>query len=320
MGIRQNQRVKYLLGLHKVRYTSLLFKAFAMPRHVCIVTMKSSTSSPEFRIDTRNAIPRARDSGSHEDSMRSTGRHSGASSSSLVSKAPTDTHDESFSSCQKADVLELKIEKLSKHIETLQIKIDMLTMESERHSQERITLIEMIQSLESQIEKKSVIEALRMQDEVSRQMEYRDRIRELESLLEASKLCSKNHKHELLMLAEVFNDRKAVMEAAHQTEICDLQAKHDALEADLRYSSRRCLQYYRHSSDLCQLIDSLNIYIGELENKFSELLRMKSSELELANKNYTEALENLRSHGSRCDLFQAGIRRAAAFLAELSEK
>ena len=250
-----------------------------------------------FKIEShssKNTITRARESGSHEDSTRSTVRHSSISISSVVSN--------DSSSVQECLALRQQVEALQLHAETLQNTIASLEKEVDHLKNDNTTLKDLIMSLNSQI------------------LECRE-----ES--ELHRLDSERHRNEFWVFARLFSDRKATLAKDHQEELKRLQEKIDTLEVESIHMSRQYLRYCQHNSQLCQLVDSLNIYVSEIETRFADLLQRKCSELGTLRSQYEDALETTRSlklsHDAlkgELDIFKAGIHRAAAFLAELGTR
>lgn len=306
--------------------------------------MQSYELSPALKTNPKEGLQRARESGSHEDSTLSTVRRSSASSAA----DSVAVSDNGSCSIQERNDLRMSNEKLRHQVEDLQRKneqlfcqVEDLHMKNEQlqhqvdvvqstigaqlaeitdRDRDISTLKEIVQSLQSQLKKKADIEALQTQIEAHRQAHDEKRIQNLNQEVEALKVRSDNYRNELWTFARLFRDRRDTIEKEHREEIEDWKRRHSALATDLVLASQQCLRYHQHNGDLCQLVDSLNIYVCELENRFNEVLQSKSAELESVRRRHDDSMENLRSRDERLDLFKAGVRRAAAFLAELAEK
>jgi chromosome segregation ATPase len=221
-----------------------------------------------FYIMESITIPRARDSASHEIAVSESNEitHTTIRHSSTLS-----TSDDE---CVK---LRQQLETLQQQIGGCQEIIASLENENGVYAQDNVSLSEVIKSLETQL--------AGCRDES-----------------EKYKNDSERHRHELWVFCRLFSNRKSAIEAEHQEALKQLKDKIITLETD---SSHIIRQYHRHvrcNDQLCRHIESLNVYIGEIEAESSHLalqleactvsLQIKSTELGLLQAQHSDALQS----------------------------
>jgi chromosome segregation ATPase len=270
-------------------------------------------------------VPFARDSASHDECTRSTVRHSSATSTGmprdsasdiigskftgiLVKKGETLVHtvstqtDSPMNIAQESVLLRQQVKTLQEHVEVLQRIIETMEKEVGDSRRENKSHAALIQSLQEKI------------DECIEESERH-------------KKDSERHRHELWVFARLFSDRKASIAAEHQADLKCLQDRLDSLVSESYHTSRQCLRYSQHNQQLCQLVDSLNLYIADMEIRYTDVIQIKASELGVLHAQHCDALSAAKCLQSRVDaqtkeqeIVKAGISRAAAFLAALGAR
>lgn len=214
------------------------------------------------------SIPRARESASHENAVRE----------SNESTQTTIRHSSTLSTSDDECVtLRQQLEILQQENECYQEIISSLENKNRAYEQDNRSLSGAVNSLETQLTK--------CRDES-----------------EKYKNDSERHRHELWVFCRLFSNRKSTIEAEHQEALKQLKDRIITLEADSCHIVR---QYHRHvkcNDELCRHIESLQIYIGEIEAESSHLalqfeacavsLRIKSTEVDLLQAQHSDALQS----------------------------
>jgi chromosome segregation ATPase len=302
--------------------------------------MESPNLSPVSEGFSRNfkaaGIPRARESGSHEDSTLSTVRRFSNQSLSTVDKCSVDSSFRQQTDDPQSHVnylqnqvydLQSQVERLQQSILNLQSTVNGLTRDVEMRDQSNSQLSEIIQSLESQIEKMVTINEIRSRDEAEKRQHDIDKLQALEASIEHLKSQSEMYqreieqrKSEMWTFAGLSRKLRLSLESDHANKVELLQAEIAAQEIDLIHTSRQCLRYQQHHAALCQLVDSMNIYVSELEDRFHDISRRKSDEIETLQVQNDNLKQVICERNARLDLLKTGTIRASAFLAELADK
>ena len=220
-----------------------------------------------FYIMESISIPRARDSASHEVSIRES---NGSTQSTLRHLSTSNTSDDE---CMK---LRQQFEALQQRFDVCQEIIASLEKNNKAYEQVNLSLNEAVESLEIQLAR------------------YR-------SESEKYKNDRESHRHELRVLCMLFSNSKCTIDAKHQTELKKLQERIITLETDSSHTIRQYLRHVECSDKLCRHIEELNHYISKIDAKFSHLecqfeectmsLRNKSTELDLLQAQHSEALQ-----------------------------
>jgi chromosome segregation ATPase len=302
--------------------------------------MESPILSPVSEGFSRNfkaaGIPRARESGSHEDSTLSTVRRFSNQSVSTVDKCSVDSsfrqqtddlqgHADDLQN--QVHDLQSQVERLQQSIIDLQHTVKGLTRDVEMRDQSNSQLTEIIQSLESQIEKMITIEELRSSDEAEKRQHDFEKIQALEASIEFLESQSEMYRQDIEQrksvmwtFAELSRNLRISLEADHAKKVELLQAEIKAKEIDLIHISRQCMRCQQHNAGLCQLVDSMSIYVSGLEDRFHDISRRKSDEIEALQMQNDNLTQIICKRDARIHLLMTGTMRASAFLAELAEK
>lgn len=269
-------------------------------------------------------IARARESGSHEDTTLSTIRHSSTSVGSVLSETSV--------SVQECVALRQKVDRLEQVVEELQNIITTLEEENYGLKNNTTELTDIIQSLESNISSCMAESELHRLESQKHRNELCVFVRLFN---ERKKQIDEEHREELDCLQEKLtierrkdlNCLQEKLTMKHQEELNCLQEKVEALVAESFHTSRRHLRYCQHNEQLCQLVDSQNIYLSEIETRFTEILHERSDEVGKLRDKYDLSLKTIQSLKASNDaremdarVFKEGINRAADFLTELGSR